>query len=177
MYSEEHTGLDGWPYDQHAYDLRAAQRTAGVAAAFDTVRDAAHHLLATAEAQLVALPARTVQSRWTWQLGTLHDALTRLDSLHEEWLETRDNLPLNARAGTDAYDDALAAHHARAWSCLYDWATHGQAILDIHAAARRAPSTSAPCTAALKAAPRVTAGPRPVAGTHTTTTAAPGRGR
>jgi hypothetical protein len=80
-----------------------------------------------------------VQSRWVWQLGVLHDALDRLDALHENWRETVD-----ARPGTPAFDDALAEHHAECWSHLDDWATHGQAIVEINAASRHAPSPLAP---------------------------------
>lgn len=39
--------------------------------------------------------------RWAWQLGTLRDALDRLDALHQEWQQTRAGLPLTA--GTDAF--------------------------------------------------------------------------
>ncbi|MFD7320575.1 hypothetical protein ACFV9D_05710 [Streptomyces sp. NPDC059875] len=138
-YSDEHTDLDGWPYDEHAYGLRASQRDADTAEAFESVRASAHHLLATAEAQLTALPAGAVQNRWVWQLGTLHNALERLKSLYAEWLHTRDSLPANARPGTDAYDDVLVDYHAEAWSYLDDWASHGQAVLDINAAALKAP--------------------------------------
>ncbi|MEU7033588.1 hypothetical protein ABZ958_07895 [Streptomyces sp. NPDC046237] len=138
-YSEDHTDLDGWPYDEDAYGVRKSRRDADTAEAFESVRAGARHLLATAEAQLTALPARTVQNRWVWQLGTLHNALERLESLHAEWLQTRDSLPANARPGTDIYEDALADYHAEAWSYLDDWATHGRAILDIHAAALKAP--------------------------------------
>ncbi|MFI9755733.1 hypothetical protein [Streptomyces collinus] len=154
VYSDEHTGLDGWPYDDHAYGLRQSQRDADTAAAFETVRAGAPHLLATAEAQLAQLPADAVQSHWVWQLGVLRGALDRLDTLHEEWLQTRDSLPADARPGTPAFDDALAEHHAKSWSYLDDWATHGQAISDIHAAARHAPSPLAP-------PPTATAAPAP----------------
>ncbi|MDX2828397.1 hypothetical protein PV416_46990 [Streptomyces ipomoeae] len=143
-YSDEHTDLDGWPYDEDAYGRRASLRDAATAEAFENVRDGAHHLLATAQIQLTHLPARTVQSRWVWQLGVLHAALDRLDALHEKWLQTRDSLPADARPGTEAFDDALAAYHAEAWSSLDDWATHGHAIGDINTAARHAPSTLAP---------------------------------
>ncbi|MFG3038089.1 hypothetical protein ACGFYZ_14380 [Streptomyces sp. NPDC048330] len=138
-YSEEATDLDGWPYDEDAYGLRKSQRDADTAEAFESVRAGARHLLATAETQLTALPARSVQDRWVWQLGTLHNALERLESLHAEWLQTHDTLPSDARPGTDIYDGALADYHAEAWSYLDDWATHGRAILDIHAAALKAP--------------------------------------
>ncbi|GGZ79551.1 hypothetical protein [Streptomyces bluensis] len=144
IYSDQHTDLDGWPYDDDAYGLRAAQRDADTADAFEAVREQAHQLLATAEIQLASLPARAVQNRWVWQLGTLRDALARLDALHDEWLQTLDSLPADTRPGTEVFDDALAAHHAEAWSSLDDWATHGHIIRDIHAAARNAPSALAP---------------------------------
>lgn len=139
-YSDEHTGLDGWPYDDHAYGLRKSQRDADTAAAFETVRAGARHLLATAEVQLAHLPAHTVQSHWVWQLGALRDALDRLDALHDEWVQTRENLPAAARSGTPAFDDALAEHHAECWSYLDTWASHGSAVLDINSAAQQAPT-------------------------------------
>ncbi|MCX2969471.1 MULTISPECIES: hypothetical protein [Streptomyces] len=89
-----------------------------------------------------------------WQLGVLKDALDRLDVLHEEWRQTRDSLAIDARPGTPAYDDALAEYHAESWSYLDDWASHGQAVLDINTAARRAPSCLAPRPTATTAAGR-----------------------
>lgn len=146
-YSDEHTGLDGWPYDDHAYGLRKSQRDADTAAAFETVRVGARHLLATAEIQLAHLPAHAVRSHWGWQLGVLRDALDRLDALHDEWVQTRESLPAAARSGTPAFDDALAEHHAECWSYLDTWATHGDIVLDINSAARHAPTPSVPSPA------------------------------
>ncbi|WP_254792952.1 hypothetical protein, partial [Streptomyces sp. CC77] len=143
-YSEEHTDLDGWPHDDHAYGMRASQRDAHTAEAFEPIRSGARHLLATAETQLGRLPERSVQGRWVYQLGVLRDALDRLDELHEQWLEARDALPSTAEPGTPAYDDALAEHHAESWSYLEDWATHGKALREINSAARKAPSPLAP---------------------------------
>ncbi|MGW7008218.1 hypothetical protein ACWGCW_36890 [Streptomyces sp. NPDC054933] len=143
-YSDEHTDTAGWPHDDHAYGLRASQRDADTAAAFETVRPGARHLLATAETQLAHLRAHAVQNRWAYQLGVLHAALDRLDALHDQWLQTRDSLPLDARPGTAAFDDALAEYHAECWSYLDDWATHGHSLRDINAAARHAPSPLAP---------------------------------
>ncbi|MEU4486686.1 hypothetical protein AB0H94_17670 [Streptomyces purpurascens] len=139
-YSEEHTDLDGWPYDDHAYGMRASQRDADTAEAFKPLRYGARHLLATAETQLTQLPENTVQSRWVYQLGVLRDALDRLDELHEQWLATRDTLPAGAKPGTPVFDDALAEHHAESWSYLEDWATHGKALREINSAARKARS-------------------------------------
>ncbi|WP_367435054.1 hypothetical protein [Streptomyces celluloflavus] len=143
-YSDEHTDLDGWPHDNHAYGLRQSQRDADTAEAFETARGGARSLLATAGAQLTTLPTHAIQNRWGYQLGVLHDALDRLDALHEEWLSTREDLPADARPGTPAFSDALAEHHADCWSYLDDWATHGHALREINSAARHAPSPLAP---------------------------------
>lgn len=150
-YSEENTGLDGWPFDDDAYGLRQSQRDRETAEAFETVRTDARRLLVIAETQLAQLPSRSVQNSWAWQLGTLRDALDRLDTLHEQWLRTRADLPLDARPGTPAFDDALAEHDAEAWSYLDDWATHGHVLPDIHKAARHAPSALAPAPTATAA--------------------------
>ncbi len=123
--------------------MRASQRDAHTAEAFEPLRSGARHLLATAETQLGRLPERSVQGRWVYQLGVLRDALDRLDELHEQWLEARDALPSTAEPGTE-YDDALAEHHAESWSYLDDWATHGKALREINSAARKAPSPLAP---------------------------------
>ncbi|MFT9784653.1 hypothetical protein ACMZ5E_00225 [Streptomyces rhizosphaericola] len=132
--------------------MRASQRDAHTAEAFEPLRVGARHLLATAETQLGRLPESSVQGRWVYQLGVLRDALDRLDELHEQWLETRDALPATAKPGTPAYDDALAEHHAESWSYLDDWATHGKALREINSAARKAPSPLTPT-------PRPTAAP------------------
>ncbi|MFD4022243.1 hypothetical protein ACFWRV_01810 [Streptomyces sp. NPDC058576] len=146
-YSEEHTDLDGWPHDEHAYGVRASQRDADTAEAFEPLRFGARHLLATAETQLTRLSETTVQGRWVYQLGVLRNALDQLDELHEQWLTTRDALPANAKAGTAGFDDALAEHHAESWSYLDDWATHGKAVREINAWARTARSILAPAPA------------------------------
>ncbi|MFP8903939.1 hypothetical protein [Streptomyces atacamensis] len=85
-----------------------------------------------------------MQHRWGYQLSVLRSALDRLDTLHAQWLQTRDSLPAGAQPGTPVFDDALAEHHAEAWSHLDDWATHSQAIRDIHEAARYSPSPLTP---------------------------------
>ncbi|GAA4781889.1 hypothetical protein [Streptomyces ziwulingensis] len=143
-YSDENTDLDGWPLDDDAYGRRASARDASTADAFEAVRDSAHHLLATAQAQLGRLPGSTMQPRWVWQLGVLQDALERLDALEEEWQQTRGELPAGAGPGSSVYDDALAEHHAECWSYLDDWATQGHALIEIHTAARNTPSPLAP---------------------------------
>ncbi|MFF7476775.1 hypothetical protein [Streptomyces sp. NPDC008092] len=146
-YSDEHTDLDGRPYDDHAYGLRKSQRDADTAEAFETLRYGARRLLATAETQLTQLPKNTVQSRWVYQLGVLGDALDRLDELHERWLTTRDALPTAAKPGTTEFDNAFAEHHAESWSYLDDWATHGTALREINTSAPKAPSLLAPASA------------------------------
>ncbi|WP_406357248.1 hypothetical protein OHB56_32910 [Streptomyces sp. NBC_01635] len=155
-YSEENTDLDGWPFDEHAYGLRQRQRDRETAEAFEAVRPTARQLLATAEEQLAQLPARALQPRWAWQLGTLRDALDRLDTLHQEWQQTCADLPLTALPGTPTYDDALADHDAEAWSYLDDWATHGHAVIDITTTARSTPSPLAPTAKPTLVADRTT---------------------
>ncbi|MFE9905029.1 hypothetical protein [Streptomyces achromogenes] len=135
-YSDLHTDLDGWPYDDHAYGLRQSRRDAETAAAFEEVRAGARHLLESAEDQLPLVPADRAQTRWVHQLGVLRGALDRLDRLNEEWLATQDSLP----AGSEAFETALAEHHAECWSYLDDWATHGHVIGEINTAVKRAPS-------------------------------------
>ncbi|MFF1420037.1 hypothetical protein [Streptomyces sp. NPDC058280] len=156
IYSDEHTDLDGWPHDDHAYGLRKSQRDADTAEAFENIRSGARHLLATADAQLRSLPADAVQNRWGYQLGVLYSALDRLDALHEQWLRTRDGLPGGAGPGTAVFDDALAEHHAESWSYLDDWATHAQALGDIDSAARQTSSPLAPPPTAVPATGRIT---------------------
>lgn len=144
VFSDEHTDLDGWPFDDGAYGLRQRQRDSDTAEAFEAVRAGARHLLATADAQLPTLPPASVQAHWVYRLSTLRGALDRLDALHEQWLLTRDSLPAGAGPGASVFDDALAEHHAACWSHLDDWATHAQVIGDINTAARHAPSPLAP---------------------------------
>ncbi|MFD6434361.1 hypothetical protein [Streptomyces venezuelae] len=146
-YSDEHTDLDGWPYDDHAYGIRASQRDADTAEAFEPLRYGARQLLATAEIQLARLPENTVQGRWVYQLGILRDALDRLDELHQQWLKTRNELPATTGSDTPDFDDTLAEHHAESWSYLDDWATHGKTLGEINTAARNARSPLAPAPA------------------------------
>lgn len=151
-YSDENTDLDGWPHDSHAFGQRASRRDADTHTAFEPLRDGARHLLGTAETQLALLPEGQVQSRWVYQLGLLTTALDRLEELDQQWLETQDSLS-SVTPGTTAYGDALAEHHADGWNALDDWTTHGKTILEINAAARKAPSPLAP-RPALAPAPR-----------------------
>ncbi|MCX2923611.1 hypothetical protein [Streptomyces sp. NEAU-W12] len=97
-------------------------------------------MLATARLQLQHLPAHFTRDSWPGQLTILEEALSHLDTLDAQWHQTRAQLPEDAGPGSEAYVDALDAHHAESWSYLDDWACHGRAILDIQAATRRAPS-------------------------------------
>ncbi|MFC9464370.1 hypothetical protein [Streptomyces coelicoflavus] len=137
-FTEFNTDLDGWPFDQDAYGRRAALRDAHTAAAFAGVRSGARQLLATARLQLQRLPPHLTRDTWRGQLTILEQALHRLDAMDSQWIQTRAQLPADAQPGTEQYVDALDEHHAECWSYLDDWACHGQAILDIHAATRRA---------------------------------------
>ncbi|WP_405889842.1 hypothetical protein OG427_07285 [Streptomyces sp. NBC_00133] len=138
-YSDEHTDLDGWPHDDHAYGLRASRRDADTWRSFNRVRSFAKNLLATAEVQLQRLPARHIQNRWAWQLATLDTALDRLSALQSDWLTVRDSLSPSAKPGTEEYDAALAERNAEVWHYLDEWASHGQAVLDIHTATQHNP--------------------------------------
>ncbi|MCZ1006864.1 hypothetical protein O1L68_08825 [Streptomyces lydicus] len=139
-YSDQHTDLDGWPHDEDSYAQRAGARDADVWKAFNRIRHSAKALVATAEAQLQRLPAQAIQSRWVWQLSVLESALDRLNVHQDEWLVTRDSLHPSARPGTELYDNARARRNAEAWPELNEWASAGEALLEIHRAAEKAPS-------------------------------------
>ncbi|MFJ9033612.1 hypothetical protein ACIRQP_34940 [Streptomyces sp. NPDC102274] len=155
-YSDQHTDLDGWPHDDHAYGMRASQRDADTWKAFNRIRTGAKDILTTAETQLQQLPPTAIQPRWTWQLSRLYIALDRLTELRDEWLTTRDGLPPSARPGTPEFDDARAERNAEAWHYLDEWAGAGETVLEIHRAAEHALSAPAPKTPA-----PVPARPRP----------------
>ncbi|WP_405734811.1 hypothetical protein OG607_41130 [Streptomyces sp. NBC_01537] len=157
-YSDEHTGNDGWPHDTETYGRRAARRDADTWRSFNRVRQCAKDLIATAEVQLQQLPSASTQSRWAWQLATLDGALDRLTALQREWLDAREILPPSARPGTEAYDDVIGNRNAEAWHSLNEWSAHGQALLDIHAAAQHTPPPP-PATAPAPAAPAQAAKP------------------
>ncbi|MFC8708862.1 MULTISPECIES: hypothetical protein [unclassified Streptomyces] len=91
------------------------------------------------------------QSRWGYQLGVLRRGLDQLDLLDEQWHALRDALPAGCRPGTEAYDGALADHHADCWAYLDDWVSHSHILREIDTAARQAPSPLGPPQAALPA--------------------------
>ncbi|MEU3188409.1 hypothetical protein ABZ707_30080 [Streptomyces sp. NPDC006923] len=136
-YSDQHTDLDGWPHDGHAYGLRAQRRDADTWRAFARVRSGAKNMLATAETQMRRLPATAIQPRWTYQLGRLHSALDQIVVLRADWLITRDGLSPSAGPGNAEYDDARAKRNGEAWSYLDEWASAGEVLLEIHRAAER----------------------------------------
>ncbi|MFD9484636.1 hypothetical protein ACFWBX_11645 [Streptomyces sp. NPDC059991] len=139
---EEHSDLDGWPLDDDEHSRHAVKRDADTWRSFNRVRSFAKDLLATAEVQVQQLNPAHIQSRWPWQLGVLDQALKQLGTLQQDWLEARDALPLTARPGSFAYDDALAERNEEAWSYLDDWSTHGKALLEIQATAQDLPPRS-----------------------------------
>ncbi|MFE1407821.1 hypothetical protein ACFW5D_30190 [Streptomyces sp. NPDC058770] len=140
VYSDEHSDIDGVPYDEHDYALHQSRRDADIWHAFEQVRHSGKTLLATAEHQLQQIPADSIQTRWVWQLATLRSALNQLLAIQTDWTKYQDSLPIYVCPGTEAYEDAIAERNADAWTYLDDWTTHGQSVLEIHAAAQQAPS-------------------------------------
>ncbi|MFD8646282.1 MULTISPECIES: hypothetical protein [Streptomyces] len=146
-YSDEHTDPDGWPHDPLSYGQHMMRRDAETWRSFNRIRYAARKMLATAEVQLQQLNPGAIQSRWVWQLTELTTALTQLEKLQGEWLETRDALSSEAVPGTEEFDDAVAERNEEAWSSLDTWSAQGQALIEMHALALTAPSrilTSSP---------------------------------
>lgn len=149
LYSDEHTDLDGWPYDPDAYDDRKAERDQAVWAAFEPVREEAGVLLEAAEVDLDRITIPPSQTRWHWQLAQLRGALNWIEAAHEEYEEFRAAQP---HADKDALQAASDFRNAEAWHALDTWMLHGRAVLDIHAATVRA-----------SAGPRIAATPPPPA--------------
>ncbi|MEW2367920.1 hypothetical protein AB0940_00980 [Streptomyces sp. NPDC006656] len=157
LYSDEHTDLDGWPYEPDAYDDRKAERDQAVWAALDPVREEAGVLLEAAEADLERIAIPSVQTRWMWQLAQLRGALNSIEAAHEEYQEFRTTQP---QADKDALQAAADFRNAEAWHALDTWILHGRAVLEIHTAAVRASS-----------GPRIAATPPPApspSASHTT---------
>ncbi|MFC9582063.1 hypothetical protein ACFVJ8_04330 [Streptomyces yangpuensis] len=148
LYSDEHTDLDGWPYDPETYDGRKAERDGAVWTAFSPLREEASVLLDAAEADLGRIPVSSVQQRWAWQLGQLRDALDRIEATRTEY---RKLLTAHPHASREARHAAVDARNAEAWNALYSWSVHGRAVLEIRAATVRA------------AGPRIAATPPPPA--------------
>ncbi|MFE5934209.1 hypothetical protein ACFQ69_02425 [Streptomyces sp. NPDC056470] len=146
-YSDEHTDPDGWPHDPLSYGRQMMRRDADTWRSFNRIRYAARQMLATAEVQVQQLNPACIQTRWPWQLSELTTALSQLEQLQDEWLDTREALTRTAMPGTEEFDDTLAERNEEAWSSLDTWSAQGRALIEIHALALTAPSpilTSAP---------------------------------
>ncbi|MFG2294639.1 hypothetical protein [Streptomyces sp. NPDC048603] len=135
LYSDEHTDLDGWPYDPETYDDRKAERDRAVWTAFSPLREEASVLLDAAEADLERTPVSSVQQRWAWQLGQLRDALDQVNATRTEYQQL---LAAHPHASREARHAAVDARNAEAWNALYSWSVHGRAVLEIRAVALRA---------------------------------------
>ncbi|MFC9485997.1 hypothetical protein ACFTZM_07950 [Streptomyces hydrogenans] len=138
-YSDEHTDTDGWPYDDESYGWHKVQRDTQTWRAFEPVRRSARYLLATARFQLQHIAASDIEPRWPWRLSELAQAYDRLEALRAEWAQTREAMR-TSRPAHEEFIDALAERNAEAWSYLNAWATHGHALLDLHAVALKAPA-------------------------------------
>ncbi|WP_234338261.1 hypothetical protein [Streptomyces sp. NRRL F-5727] len=138
-YSDRHTDTDGWPYDDESYGWRKVQRDTQTWRAFEPVRRSARYLLATARFQLQHIAAGDIEPRWPWQLSELAQAYDRLEALRTEWAQTREAMR-TSRPTHEEFIDALAERNAEAWGYLDAWATHGHALLDLHAVALKAPA-------------------------------------
>ncbi|MFC0844751.1 hypothetical protein ACFH04_13685 [Streptomyces noboritoensis] len=147
LYADEHTDLDGWPFDDDAYGRRASRRDADTWHAFQSLRPHTSALLETAQTQLERLPASAVQPRWAWQHTALHEAAAELDALHQDWQTARNALPATATEGSAVYEDAFAERTAEAWGALDAWATCGRAVLEIYATTHHAKPAPAPSPA------------------------------
>ncbi|MEW2583023.1 hypothetical protein [Streptomyces virginiae] len=153
LYSDEHTDLDGWPYDPEAYDDRKAGRDRAVWTAFKPVREEAGALLDAAEADLGRMPIPSVHNRWAWQLSQLRDALDQIAATRTEY---RELLAAHPHASPEARDATVDARNAEAWSALYTWLVHGRAVLEIHATALRTAAGPRIATAVPPPAPPAT---------------------
>ncbi|MFJ7589457.1 hypothetical protein ACIQZO_19175 [Streptomyces sp. NPDC097617] len=158
-YTEYVVDNESWPLDETSYGFRQARRDGDTWRSYSRIRLSAKDLTATAVAQLRALPKDSTNSRWAWQIASLHTAAGEISSLQSDWLDFRATLPGSARPGVEEYDGPLAERNAEAWHYLNEWSRHGHAVLDIHSAVQLIrPRPTAP-TLALPS-PRSTAGPR-----------------
>ncbi|MFG2979380.1 hypothetical protein ACGFYY_41145 [Streptomyces sp. NPDC048331] len=148
-YSDQHTNpIDGWPDDETAYAVRRSQLNADTWRSYNRIRLRAKDLLATAAAELEALPERSVHPHWAWKTGRLQTAHEGLDVLQSQWLDLRAALPASARPGAEEYDAPLAERNVEAWQYFDQWSLHGKAVLDIHNAWRRSQSRPTPAPVA-----------------------------
>ncbi|MEU9939094.1 hypothetical protein [Streptomyces lavendulae] len=155
LYSDEHSDLDGWPYDPESYDERKAERDGAVWRAFNAVGEEADVLLDAAEAELDHIPIASLQNRWAWQLTQLREALDRIAAARTEY---RSLLAVHPHASPDARQAAVDARNAEAWNALYGWSVHGRAVLEIHTTAVRTAAGARITTTPPPPAPPATAG-------------------
>ncbi|MFE0772170.1 hypothetical protein [Streptomyces sp. NPDC058861] len=134
LYSEEHTDLDGWPYDQAYYDDHEEAKDMALWRLFTPVREGAASLLDAAETTIQSLSGTLAQHRWDWQLTQLRGALDHIEAAQDQFLER-----LETDRGTgEAVRAAVAERGARASESLSVWVSHGRAVLEIHASTVRA---------------------------------------
>lgn len=161
-YSDAHTGLDGWPYDDDAYGRRQNQRDSDTLAAFGHVYRHADELVELAERQLARLPSSKLTRRYGWQLGELRTSAERLYAIHDAWIALRGELPDNAVPGTEAYDGPLAESYAEAWHYLDRWTTHGQVLIEINTLAHKENRNDSPVPAKARPVPDTATKPQVV---------------
>ncbi|MFE6457788.1 hypothetical protein ACFVP0_10045 [Streptomyces cinereoruber] len=151
LYSEEHTDLDGWPYDQADYDDHQEAKDMTLWHLFTPVREGAASLLDAAEATVQSLSGALAQNRWDWQLTQLRGALEHIDAAQDQFLER-----LATDRGTgEAVREAVAERGAKASEVLSVWVSHGRAVLEIHASTVRAGQSG------IRLAARTTRAPAP----------------
>ncbi|MGA5215203.1 hypothetical protein ACPCAE_03880 [Streptomyces cinereoruber] len=122
------------------------QRDSETWRAFLPVRPGARQLLATASVQLQHLPAGDISPQWAYLLRELNRALDRLDELRREHAEVREAHRV-APVSPEKFVDSVAERNEEAWGYLDTWATAGHTLLDIHAAAHKAPARWIPVPA------------------------------
>ncbi|MEU8617345.1 hypothetical protein [Streptomyces sp. NPDC048623] len=114
------------------------QRDSQTWRAFLPVRPGARQLLATAAVQLQHLSAGDIAPYWASHLRELNQALDRLDELRREHAEVRE-AHRAAPVSPEKFVDSVAERNEEAWSYLNSWAAKGHVLLDVHAAAYKAP--------------------------------------
>jgi hypothetical protein len=134
-YTEEHTDHSGLPHDESDYAEHERHRNARLWWTFTDIRHNIPQLLTTAEFQLQQIPARSVQTRWAWQLNALTSAQDSLKELRAEWENTRDTLLANVWPGMEEYEEPARDRNTAAVEHIVTWVTHGPVIGEIHTAA------------------------------------------
>ncbi|WP_329309191.1 hypothetical protein [Streptomyces microflavus] len=157
-YSDRHSDADGWPLDEVAYGWRMVQRDSETWRAFLPVRPGARQLLATAAFQLQHLSAGDIAPHWPSHLRDLNQALDRLEELRRGHAEVREARRTSGPVSQEKFIDSVAERNEEAWGYLDTWAAKGHVLLDVHAAAYKAPvrwvPTPAPTTVPARRAGR-----------------------